>query len=122
VAPPLIYYCGLHLKEAVIVFLVVLFINTGDRLLKARQLSVRDILLLGVTAVSMVFFRNALAVVLIVSFAAALAFASGRLSPVVRRFAIASVMAFFAVAVFSLDFVSEAEEETTAIWVTGKRY
>jgi hypothetical protein len=69
VAPPLIYYCGLHLKEAVIVFLVVLFIDTGDRLLRARKLSVRDILVLGVTAVAMVFFRNALAVVLVVSFA-----------------------------------------------------
>jgi hypothetical protein len=113
VAPPLIYYCGLHLKEAVIVFLVVSFINTGERLLRARQLSVRDVLLLGIIAVSMVFFRNALAVILIVSFAAALGFASGRLSPVVRRLAIASVMAFFAVAVFSLDLVSEAEEETT---------
>jgi 4-amino-4-deoxy-L-arabinose transferase-like glycosyltransferase len=112
VAPPLIYYCGLHLKAAVIVFLVVLFINTGDRLLKARQLSIRDILLLGVTAVSMVFFRNALAVVLVVSFAAALAFTSGRLSPVVRRFAIASVMAIFAIAIFSLDMLSEAEEES----------
>jgi Ca2+/Na+ antiporter len=112
VAPPLIYYCGLHLKEAVIVFLVVLFVDIGDRVLRAKQLSTRDILLLGVTAVLMVFFRNALAVVLIVSFAAALTLTSGRLSPAFRRFAIASVMVFFAVAVFTLDLVSEAEEET----------
>jgi Ca2+/Na+ antiporter len=112
VAPPFIYYCGLHLKEAVIVFLVVLFVDIGDRLLRAKQMSFRDILLLVVTAVFMIFFRNALAVVLIFSFAVSLALTSGRLSPFFRRFAIASIMAFFAVAIFSLDLVSEAEEET----------
>lgn len=112
VAPPLIYYCGLHLKEAVIVFLVVLFIDIGDRLLRARQMSARDVLLLFLTTVLMVFFRNALAVVLIISFVAALVLTTGRLSPVFRRIAITFVLFFFAVAVFSLDLVSEAEEET----------
>lgn len=112
VAPPLIYYCGLHLKAAVIVFLVVFFINTGDRLLKERQFKVQDIILLCVAAASMFLFRNALAVVLVLSFATALVLISERITSFSRRCAAAAVMVVLAMAFLNLDLASEAREQT----------
>ena len=112
IAPPLIYYCGLHLKAAVIVFLVVFFINIGDRILKERQFKIKDIILLCMTAASMFLFRNALAVVLILSFATALVLISKRISSFSRRCITASVMVVVALFVFNFDLASEAREET----------
>lgn len=112
VAPPLIYYCGLHLKAAVIVFLVVFFINIGDRLLRERQLKFWNLILLCIAAALMFLFRNALAVVLILSFITALVFISKRVSPFFKRCAIAVVMGCFVMVVFSFDLAPEAQQET----------
>ncbi len=113
VAPPLIYHCGLHLKEAVIVFLVVFFINTGDRLLRGKHLRLKEVILFGGVAVLMFFFRNALAVVLILSFMTALLLTSGRVGPIFKRFAIAFVAALFVTVFFSVDLAPEVMEETS---------
>jgi Ca2+/Na+ antiporter len=112
VAPPLIYYCGLHLKEAVIVFLVVFFINTGDQLLRGRQFKIRDIVLL-LGAASLVFmFRNALAVIMILSLVTAIIFLSNRISPFFKRGAVFFVLICFFWTVLSFDLATEAREET----------
>ena len=113
VAPPLTYHCGLHLKEAVIVFLVVFFINTGDRLLRGKYMRLKDVLLFGGVAVLIFFFRNALAVVLILSYMTALLLTSGRVGPIFKRFAIVSAAAIFLMVFFSADLAPEVMEETS---------
>lgn len=59
----------------------------------------------------MFLFRNALAVVLILSFATALVLISKRVSPVSKRFAMALALIFIVVAVLNFDLAPEAQEE-----------
>jgi hypothetical protein len=112
VAPPLIYYCGLHLKEAVIVFLVVFFINIGDRLLKARQFSVLDMTLLIGGAGLMFLFRNALAIALIVSCIAAAIFLSRRVSLPSKRYVVGFVLICVFIGFSQVDLTHDVERET----------
>jgi len=112
VAPPLIYYCGLHLKEAIILFMVVFFINVGDRLLKERRLMLRDLALLIIAASVMLFFRNALAVALIISFMASVLLMSGRVSQPSRRIMAGFVLVSMLVVFINLDLVQESRQES----------
>ncbi|RJP46169.1 MAG: hypothetical protein C4548_03335 [Desulfobacteraceae bacterium] len=111
-APPLIYYCGLHLKEAVILFLVVFFMNNADRLLRERRLSIRYPMLLVATLAVMFLFRNAMAVALFLSFMAALALTSSRVVLFSRRLVVAVLLVGSIGLLFAVDLASEAQSET----------
>jgi len=110
-APPLIYYCGLHLKAGVILFLAVFFINIADRLLRERQFVTRDLIFLLGTLAVMLLFRNALAVVLFFSFIVSLVFMSKQVSPFFKRSAIGFLLAGFLMVLFTFDLAPGAQEE-----------
>lgn len=78
--PNLVYYCGLHLKETEMVFLVVMFINLADTLLRAQRLNFKNVLLLCLVGASLFFFRTVLAVCLWASLFVAAFFISTRIS------------------------------------------
>ena len=59
-APNLIYYCGLHLKETEMVFLVVLFLDNADYLLFQKGLSYKKLTLSTLCALGLFFFRTVL--------------------------------------------------------------
>jgi hypothetical protein len=111
VAPPLIYYCGLHLKEAIIVFWVVLFINVADHLLKERQFSFKALSLLIGTVIAMFWFRNSLAIALVMSFITAVVFTSGRVSVPVRRFMVGVVIITSLLIFVAVNQASDIQEE-----------
>lgn len=69
--PNLIYYCGLHLKEAFMIFLLVAFLERADYLLRSQKYNVWTILVPILLLVSLFTFRTVLGT------AAAFAFVTG---------------------------------------------
>ena len=76
--PNLIYYCGLHLKEAFMIFLVVAFLERADYLIRSRHYNVLTIAAPVLLALSLFTFRTVLGAAAIFSFATALLFTSTR--------------------------------------------
>ena len=58
--PNLIIYCGYHLKETVMLFLEVAFMERADALIRSKRLSFLGILVPSLLAGSLFFFRTAL--------------------------------------------------------------
>jgi hypothetical protein len=83
--PNLIYYCGLHLKETEMVFLVITFIYVADNVIRSRRLKLVDLALLGLLATSLFFFRTVLAACLLGSLVMAALLTSQRVSKLSRR-------------------------------------
>ena len=69
--PNLVYYCGLHLKESMMLFLLVAYLERVDYLLRSRKYNVWTILVPMLLLVSLFTFRTVLGV------AAAFAFVTG---------------------------------------------
>lgn len=76
--PNMWYYCGLSLKETVMGFMVVLFVERGDFVLHAPKIQIKDLLLPGAVVLAMFTFRTALAAVLFAALVVAIILASGR--------------------------------------------
>lgn len=72
--PNLIIYCGLHLKEAEMLFLIVAFLERADYVLRARKIKFWDVVIPLLLAASLFLFRTALGVVALFSFITALVF------------------------------------------------
>lgn len=72
--PNLIFYCGLHLKETFMLFLMVAYLERADYLLRSRKFNVLSIALPFLLAVSLFTFRTALGAVAVFAFITALVF------------------------------------------------
>lgn len=72
--PNLIFYCGLHLKEALMVFLLVAFLERADYLLRSRKYNVWTIILPVLLAVSLFTFRTVLGIAAVLAFVTGLVF------------------------------------------------
>jgi hypothetical protein len=59
--PNFIYYTGLHLKETLMVFILVAFIERADHLLRTNKISFLNVLIIGILGTSMFFLRTVLA-------------------------------------------------------------
>lgn len=77
--PNLIIYCGLHVKETEMIFLIVAFLERADYLIRSRHYNVFTIAVPALLALSLFFFRTVLGVVAIISLFAGLIFTSTRL-------------------------------------------
>jgi len=75
--PYFIFYCGLHLKEVVMTFLLVLFVNSADVLLFENKKWQKWIPLV-LCGISLFAFRTVLGTVAFLSFFATLLFSSGK--------------------------------------------
>lgn len=74
--PNLIFYCGLHLKETMMIFLLVAFLERADYLIRSRHYNVLNIAVPILLAVIMFTFRTVLGVAAAFAFATALVFTS----------------------------------------------
>jgi hypothetical protein len=99
--PNLVYYCGLHVKETEMVFLVVSFIYIGDRLLRAKNFVPSLAALLVVLGAMMFLYRTVLAVCLIGSVVMAIFFVSRRISNWGKRVALFALVGFSVILLFS---------------------
>ena len=72
--PNLIYYCGLHLKETIMLFLLVAFLERVDFLLRSKRYNVFTILVPVLLLVSLFTFRTVLGAAAAFSFVTGLVF------------------------------------------------
>lgn len=93
--PNLIYYCGTGLKEVLMVFLTVFFIERADYLIQSRSFMIMPTL--GLIAITFYLFmiRNVLAITLILSLLVALILSSQRVVKWGKRIAILGVSLCF---------------------------
>ena len=109
--PNLIYYCGLHMKETLMIFIVVLFVERTDYLFRSKVISFKNIIVAGLLGFSLFFFRTVIGVIAFLSIIMALLFLKSKLNLKYKRILIgAGVM----VALF-LVFSSKIFEELDTI-------
>jgi len=77
--PNLIYYCGLHLKETEMVFLIVAFVERADYAMRSPRFSFANLALPALLAGSLFFFRTVLGAAALFSFITALLLSSVRI-------------------------------------------
>lgn len=97
--PNLVYYCGLHLKEVMMLFLMVAFLERSDYLLRCRKINVWTVLLPSFLLLSLFTFRTVLGITAAFSFVTALVFMR---SSVVGKRKRVLIFAWAALAVFTL--------------------
>lgn len=90
--PNLIYYAGLHTKEAEMVFLLLAFANQADILIHTRKFRISKLLVVLGLIISLFLFRTVLGVVAIFALFSTLVFTSSRVIGNVRR---VLIMLFF---------------------------
>ena len=72
--PNLIFYCGLHLKETLMIFLLVAYLERADYLLRSKKYNVFTIAIPILLVVSLFTFRTVLGAAAVFAFATALVF------------------------------------------------
>ena len=72
--PNLIFYCGLHLKETTMLFLMMAYLERTDSLLRSKRYNVITIALPILLAISLFTFRTVLGATAVFSFVTALLF------------------------------------------------
>ena len=72
--PNLIFYCGLHLKESLMVFLLVAYLERADYLLRSKRYNVFTIAIPILLAITLFTFRTVLGAAAVLAFATALVF------------------------------------------------
>lgn len=72
--PNLIFYCGLHMKETIMVFLMVAYLERADYLLRSRKYNVFTIAVPVILALTLFTFRSVLGAAAVFAFVTALVF------------------------------------------------
>lgn len=83
--PHFIIYSGLHLKETEMIFLLVLFLERADNLIRSREFRVGTIAPVFLLAASLFFFRTVLGLAAIFAFIMALLLSSQKVANLGRR-------------------------------------
>lgn len=111
--PNLIYYCGIHLKEANMVFVVVLLVDSADALLNERKFNWMSFVLGLFAAFALFTFRTALGVVGLLSVVIALFLNKGRLATAWKRIGLA-VLVVFVISITTIE--NRALNELSELW------
>ena len=90
ILPNLIYYTGLHLKESVMVFLVVLFVDRTEILLRSINIKFMDVILVALIAGILFFFRTVLGAAALFSLFSGLVFSDARMGNWFKRILVGS--------------------------------
>ena len=98
--PNLIIYCGLHLKETEMLFLIVAFLERTDYVLRERMITWGKVILPLLLAGSLFFFRTVLGVLAFFSVATALLFSPNRTIRLARKL-VMTVWVVLAIAVLA---------------------
>ena len=97
--PNFIIYCGLHLKETEMLFLIVAFLERADYIIRSRVIRFYSLILVFGLVFSLFCFRTVLGMVALLSFFAGLLFTSNRLTKTAKNWMIA-IFALFAISIF----------------------
>jgi 4-amino-4-deoxy-L-arabinose transferase-like glycosyltransferase len=107
--PTLIYYCGLHTKETVMVFLLTAFAERGDNLIRTREFNAVSIIWIIFLGLALFFFRTALAVAAWVSLFSAILISANKLIGLSRRVMYIVLLAIAVLYIFSGAILMEIE-------------
>ena len=108
--PNLIYYCGMHLKETEMVFLIVLFAERADFAMRSKQLDWKALIIAIVSACLLFLFRTALAAVAMIALATTLMLSSRKVLSLSKKIAIGTFVILAMFATVGNQMMSEAEE------------
>ena len=98
--PNLFIYCGLHLKETEMLFLIAVFLERADYVLRAEKFTVWDVLLPILIGASLFLFRTILGAIALFSFFTGLLFFRSR-GTSKRRKVVVVIWLVFAAAYFA---------------------
>ena len=108
--PNLIYYCGIHLKETEMLFLIVLFAERADYAMRAKQLDWKALIIAIVAACILFLFRTALAAVAMIALATTLMLSSKKVLSLSKKIAIGAFVVLAMFATVGNQLMTEAEE------------
>jgi hypothetical protein len=108
--PNFIYYCGIHLKETEMVFLIVLFAERADFAMRSKQLDWKALIIAIVSACLLFLFRTALAAVAMIALATTLMLSSRTVLSLSKKIAIGTFVILAMFATVGNQMMSEAEE------------
>ena len=108
--PNFIYYCGIHLKETEMVFLIVLFAERADYAMRAKQLDWKALIIALLAACFLFMFRTALAAVAMISLATTLMLSSRKILSLSKKIAIGTFVVLAMFATVGNQLMREAEE------------
>jgi hypothetical protein len=86
IMPSLIYYTGLHLKETLMIFLLMAFLNKADKLIRSRSSNLKHIFLIALLGSSLFFFRTVLGAAVFFTLGLALALSHKKIISTGRRY------------------------------------
>jgi 4-amino-4-deoxy-L-arabinose transferase-like glycosyltransferase len=108
--PNLIYYCGSHLKETEMVFLIVLFVERADYAMHSKKIDWKALITALLTACLLFMFRTALAAVAMISLATTLMLSSRNVLSLSKKIAIGAFVVLAMFATVGNQLMREAEE------------
>ena len=108
--PNFIFYCGIHLKETEMVFLIVLFAERADYAMRAKQLDWKALIIAIVAACILFLFRTALAAVAMIALATTLMLSSRKVLSLSKKIAIGTFVFLAMFATVGNQLMQEAEE------------
>lgn len=107
--PNLIFYCGLHLKESLMLFLLVACLERSDYLIRSRHYNVLNIALPLLLAVTLFTFRTVLGAAAIFAFATAVVFTNTSVIGKAKRYMLIGWMVLAAATLTGGTIMNEAE-------------
>lgn len=113
--PNLIYYCGLHLKEPVMVFLTVLFVERADYLVRGDRVRIWPLILVLLSGIATFFFRTVLGAELFASLGFALVFSASKIVGWGKKILVSILVIF----VLGIGIGGQIADEVSTIWEVG---
>lgn len=114
--PNLIYYCGIHLKETDMVFLVVLLVDSVEVLLSEKKFNWTRLIIGFASVLALFTFRTALAVVGLIAVLIAVVLNKGKLVSTWKRVGLALLVV---VAISMTTVGNRLMEEVNRVWEEG---
>jgi hypothetical protein len=108
--PNLIYYCGIHLKETEMVFLVTLFVERTDYAIRCKPLNWKALLVAIITGMLLFMFRTALAAVAFLALGVTLMLSSKKVLSIGKKIAIGVFVLIGMTLTVGNQFIQEAKE------------
>ena len=108
--PNMWYYCGLSLKETIMEFLVILFVERGDLVMHSRKVQIKDLIIPAIIILILFTFRTALAAVLFAALIAALILTSGKQLEVWKKILYGLVFAVWMFMTVGVEIIQETQE------------
>ena len=104
------YYCGLTLKEPLMIFLVILYAERGDLVLRSRKVELKDLIIPAIAILLMFTFRTALGAVMFAALAAGIVFTSGKQLETWKKVLYSIVFAVWMMMTVGVEIIQETQE------------